>query len=173
MKLLTTLSLLFLFAFPQTDMHQFFKHFGDETNMKGIEEILGPEYTTSNGGLQLSNADGIIVRLDEYQYKQSPKRITIEQLNFGSPYMNTKAYKENPFLGLNPKMTKETCESHLRTLPNIKNLESKADMNGDYIKFWYTGNRSAESSKGIKVYIRFVQGKKGKYYPSYFTLSAH
>lgn len=171
MKFIASLGLMLLSLNPQPEIHKFFKFFGAENSMADVEAILGPGFTTSSSGLKYTNEEGITLRLYDYDYNRSERKITIDQIGFGSSYINSKENKANPFLGLTTKMTKEVCEAHLKGLPNIKEIVNSLDLNGEYIKFIYTGNPNISSYRGIKVYMRFEKGKKKQLYLKYITIS--
>lgn len=167
MKTTLLCALLSAVMLPQKDLHPYFKYVGQEVSEADIEEILGSGYAKERTSYK---KDGIVIRVDDYKLKRSTPVIEIEEIWVSNAYLASKANKENPFLGLTLKMTREECVAHLNTLPDFKEVTAGSDMYGENIKAFYTGNPKAPAYHGLFVFMRFEKGKKKKLYLSSITI---
>jgi len=159
-------SILAFNSFGQ-NIHPYFQYVGQQVTETQIEEILGSDYTKDGTTFK---KDGITVRLDDYMYKRETPVLEIEEIWISNAYLASKANKENPFLGLTLKMTREECVAHLKTLLDFKEVTPGSGMYGENIKAYYTGNPNAPSYNGLYVFMRFEKGKKNKLYLSSITI---
>lgn len=167
MKTLVLILALAIVNSNQSNNHRFFKYVGQEVTKAEIQEILGSDFT-ENG--TTFTKDGITIRLDSYQYKRTTPILEIEEIWLSKTYLAGKANKQDPFMGLTLKMTREECVEHMKTLPDLKQVTAGSDMYGSNIRAYYTGNPKAPQYHGLYVFMRFEKGKKRRLYLSSITI---